>query len=468
MSLPVWSRVVKRAAFAAIVVSIVAPPETRAQSAPAAPAAPASGQPPSVDRAAQAKPPVFNRVNDLLPAWLRVRGEFRERMEGADNAGFTAGRDDLYWLSRFRFDATVTASNRLRGYVQVQDARVARKSLGATGTPFSAPFDVRAAYLEVGDAQSAVSVRGGRQELAFGEQRLIGHLNWTNAARTFDGARATIRAHGLQLDVFEASVVRILDGELDKSGQGNRLGGVYATSRAWVPRATVEPFVFWRRDERQAAEMGAPGDSTVATTGVRVAGRLPARLDYDVELALQRGSIAHERVRAWAGHWRVRQAFAGAGAVRAIAEYNVASGDRDPTDRVRGTFDQLYPTGHDKYGLADQVGWRNVHHLRIGADFTPFAGLPISTSYHSWWLNERRDGLYTAGGTSIARVAAGALETHVGQEIDVQVSRQLTPQIQLAAGYAHLVPGAFLRASTPGASYSFPYVMMTYVLLAER
>jgi hypothetical protein len=34
---------------------------------------------------------LFNRANQKLPAWLRVRGEFRERFEGFDNLGFTEG-----------------------------------------------------------------------------------------------------------------------------------------------------------------------------------------------------------------------------------------------------------------------------------------------------------------------------------------------------------------------------------------
>ena len=46
--------------------------------------------------------------------------------------------------------------------------------------------------------------------------------------------------------------------------------------------------------------------------------------------------------------------------------------------------------------------------------------------------------------------------------------RSLTPRIQLAAGYAHIFSGAFLKEATPGASYSHPYVMVTYVFLAER
>ena len=44
----------------------------------------------------------------------------------------------------------------------------------------------------------------------------------------------------------------------------------------------------------------------------------------------------------------------------------------------------------------------------------------------------------------------------------------LTPQIQLAAGYAHMFTGAFLKQATPGASYSAPYVMVTYVFLADK
>jgi len=119
-------------------------------------------------------------------------------------------------------------------------------------------------------------------------------------------------------------------------------------------------------------------------------------------------------------------------------------------------------------GLADQIGWKNVHHARAGFEITPLKGLPLTANYHSWWLAEANDAIYNAGSAVLARVATGAASRHVGQEIDVQVSRALTPQIQLAAGYAHMFTGAFLKQATPGASYSAPYVMVTYVFLADK
>jgi len=415
-----------------------------------------------------AKPPVLNRANELLPQWIRLRGEFRERMEGFDGFGFNATREDLYWLSRLRLNATATASRSLSFQAQVQDARVGKKTVGPTGTPFKAAMDLRMAFADVGASTGHVTVRAGRQELVYGEQRLIGHVSWLNAARTFDGVKGTFRSKAFSADVFATSVVRILDGEFDKSGSGNRFAGVYGTTAKLIPQATVEPYLLFKRDVNLRAEAGGFGTLKETTTGVRVAGKLPARFDYGIEMALQRGSLGTDDISAWAGHWQMRETFPGRTAAKLTGEYNFASGDKDPTDNVRGTFDQLYPTPHDKTGLADQIGWKNVHHARAGFEVTPFKGFPVTTNYHSWWLAEDRDAIYNVGNAVVGRVATGAADRHVGQELDVQVSRALTPQLQAAAGYAHIFTGPFLKETTPGASYSHPYVMLTYVFLAEK
>jgi hypothetical protein len=423
----------------------------------------ASDQPP-----VRSSVPLPNRANELMPSWLRVRGEFRERFEGVRHSGFTPDRDDTYWLSRLRLNAVVTPTSGVAATVQVQDARVADKRVGPVAPPFRGPLDLRMAFVDIADPQQGrFAIRAGRQELAFGEQRLIGHLNWTNTARTFDGVRGTLRRGAYQVDLFATSVVRIQDAGFDRSGHGNRFAGAYG-SLSVVPQAVLEPYVLWRADRGLPTERDAIGSLDQRTAGARLNGRLLAGFDYGVEMAAQRGSLGSDRIRAWAGHWQVRRTFRGGAGLRLTAEYNYASGDAAAADGVRGTFDQLYPTGHDKYGLADQVGWRNIRHARAGLEATPWPGWPILVSHHAWWLADRHDALYNAAGTAIARIAGGAADTHVGQELDLQVTRALTPQILLAAGYAHLFTGPFLAQATPGADYSHPYVMVTYVFLAER
>ena len=206
-----------------------------------------------------------------------MRGEFRERAEGLVNSGFVDGRDDLYYLSRFRFNATATGKA-MAATVQLQDARVGNKSVGPTGTPFTASFDLRQAFVDVNGKRvgsTQIGARLGRQEIAFGDQRLVGHANWINSGRTFDAARVTLKSKPAQIDLFAASVVRILDGEFDKSGNGNRFAGAYGSSGRILPQGTAEPYVFWRRDINLRAETGALDSLQQVTTGARLVGNCP-------------------------------------------------------------------------------------------------------------------------------------------------------------------------------------------------
>lgn len=411
--------------------------------------------------------PVPLGLDGELAPWLQVRGEFRARVEGFTGGGFATNNDDAYWMDRFRLNVTVRAAKSVTFVVQAHDVRTFEKTAGGQAAPFRDTFDLRQVYGEFSSKHTTVRI--GRQDLAFGEQRLIGSLPWTNAARSFDGARVTLKHKGDLLDVFGMSVVTIRPDAFDKSGNGSELYGVYGSLVSLIPKQTLEPYVLWRQSNNVAAELGGTGPLHEATTGVRLTGKLPAAFDYSGELVVQTGSVGPDDIKAWAVHGLVGRLFANAPAQpRLFGEFNYASGDADRTDGTRGTFDQLYPTGHDKYGLADQVGWRNVEHVRAGAEIKPTSKWQMSGSYHTWWLARATDGLYSAGGALVARSVGGAAGTHVGQEVDAQAIYIYSPQLQIAGGYAYLIPGEFLRNTTPGHAYSYPYVMVTYVFLGEQ
>ena len=176
------------------------------------------GSPALAQAQAPAEPqPVPLGISGQLTPWLQVRGEFRTRIEGFTGGGF-GDTKDAYWMDRFRLNATVRPAKSLAFVVQAQDARTFDKTAGSQAAPFRDTLDLRMAYGEIG---SKHTVRIGRQELAFGEQRLLGHLAWVNTARSFDGARATIKGKLGQIDGFAASVVTIDPEGFDKSGNGN-------------------------------------------------------------------------------------------------------------------------------------------------------------------------------------------------------------------------------------------------------
>jgi hypothetical protein len=398
------------------------------------------------------------------PDWLQLGGEARARLESPQGIGFRPGHDDTYLLTRLRFSLGLRPAPWFKVFGQAQDARVWGADRIAKAPPFQDRLDLRQAYVELGDAERyPVMLRAGRQELKYGEERLVGAGNWANTARTFDAVRLSVRGGGVRADLFSASVAGIRDRAFNKHAAGDNLHGAYLSIEKRIPKAKLEPFVFWRVAPRVSAERGRSGKLDTKTAGFDLSGSLPRDWTYAAVMAMQGGRWGGDDVAAWAGHWRAVRAFPQARWRPSLrGEYNFASGDADPSDGRRGTFDTLYPTPHDKYGLADQVGWKNIHHAAFIAEARPRRGWSLQAKYHQYWLAERRDGLYAAGGALVARDPTGASGRRVGQELDVQAIWSAARRWQAGFGLGHLFPGPYLTRVAPGASYTWPYASLRW------
>lgn len=445
-----------QAIFAVSMLLLVAGRAARAQATqtPAAPAAQASV---STDQPR-------DEINQALPSWLTFNGEIRLRGEGFTGAGFKPNDDDSYLLTRLQLSLKVEATKWLRFFIMGQDSHVLGESFVKPVSPYQDEMDLRFAYVELGDTDKGkFGVRLGRQDLAFGEQRLVGTANWLNTPHSFDGARATFRSDAYQVDVFAACLVRIRPSQFDECTPGNDIYGLYNVFSKIVPHSKIEPYFFWRRQSGLKNDEAVVSDLHEGTIGVRWAGKNPDGFDYGLEMARQFGSLGTDTIGAWAGHWLAGYTFNKARFTpRAFAEYNYASGQSSSTDGHRGTFDQLYPSAHDLYGLDDQVGWKNIRHIRTGLEIRPKPVWSLGVRYNSYWLANPNDALYAASSAVVAKSSTGADGTFVGQELDFVTMYKFLKQASFSAGLGHLFPGTFLKNTTPGVSYTYPYGMLTY------
>jgi Alginate export len=401
---------------------------------------------------------------EKLPKWLKIGGEARGRLEAERGFKYVPGKDDTYYLQRLSFNVSVRPISWLSFSAQVQDCRVAGYSRRPLPPTVADPFDLRSGFVEVGRGSAdGWSLRAGRQEMRFGEDRLIGNGNWNNVPRRFDAVRLTWKRQNARLDWFASSVVVNLKDDFDRPRLYNGFFGFYSSFRNLPGKSTVEPYLLWKTNSRVRGEFGTFGDLDVYTAGARAVGELPLRFDYSVEVALQAGSYAADDIRAWAGHWLLGHKLPYANKVfRLVLEFNHASGDGNPRDGRHGTFDQLFPTNHQKYGIADRITWRNMNDLMAGVEWRPAKKWRWQIDYHSFWLATLQDGMYTDAGVLIVRNPS-ASSRRIGDEVDVQGTYQFTEHLQFGAGIGHLFAGPFLRESIPERSSSYPYVMWTYV-----
>jgi hypothetical protein len=405
-------------------------------------------------------------VNAHLPSWIRLSGELRAREEGFLGNRFEPGNDDMYLLQRIRLGVQIQPAPWLKFFTQGQDARVSFTDRVAPAPPHQDSADIRQAYVELGNTESyPIALRAGRQDLAFGEERLVGASNWGNIGRSFDAVRLGLHHGNFHVDAFASSVVVPRDHTFDRHIDGDNLHGLYGRIENVIPKAKVEPFLFWRLAPVALSEAGIRGKVDSKTIGVRFAGTLPRHFEYTMELAGQTGNWGSDPMRTFAGFWRLGREFTGVKwNPRVRLEVNHATGDKNPGDGRHGTFDVLYPTAHDKYGMADQVGWKNVEHIGLIAEFKPRPAITVQGKFHDWWLNSATDGLYSSGGALLVRDRTGAAGRHIGEEIDFQVLWAASRNVAFGGGIGHMFAGSFLQKTTPGRGFTFPYVSLTYGL----
>lgn len=404
--------------------------------------------------------PVSSTVNEQLPYWLRFGGEERTRMENVFGSGFKPV-GDLYAVQRLRLGVEVRPRPWLRFIFEAQDARVFGQNLLPAPASQKNAMDLRLGYVQLGAEEGRVVLRAGRLPLAFGEGRVLADPGWSNVGRVFDAVHLTLHRRGLKVDLFSGWLVKVDPMGCDQSMPGAHFYGSYGSWAGLVPAATLEPYLLWRLEHDFRSEDGLKGHLNVKTIGMRWVGKLPQRFDYGIEMALQSGSSAGDPLRAWAGHWvlgytlrneRYRPRF--------YIEFNRASGDSDPRDGVRETFDPLFASTHDKLGLADQFTWTNVEHARFGFGFNLRRGLTAGAAYNSYWLAHARDSLYISG-KAIARSPDGSAGTHVGQEADLQVSWTPLRSTQVAIGFGRLFPGEFVHRMLAGVPYNLVFTSIS-------
>ncbi|WP_031496374.1 alginate export family protein [Bryobacter aggregatus] len=427
-----------------------------------APSAPTTG--PSAEKKEEKKiESPSGLINDQLPEWIRIGFEHRFRVENYTALRYNDNNDDHWLLNRLRVNLTLLPTSWWSFTFQGQDARVFFKENPAGAAPFTNRTDLRLAFTDLGNiSKGRIALRVGRQELIYGDERVLGAGNWGATARSFDAAKLVLRQGPLQLDLFSASVVMPLQRGISHHTQGDNIHGAYLKWTNPLPNTSVEPYFFWRVGKGKGDVPGGIGHQDRRVTGLRVAGKLPARFDYVVEGIYQAGHIGASSIGASAFHGNLRYQFSqGKWNPRWLIEYNYASGDKNPGDGKSGTFDQLYPTPHDKTGLADQVGWENVQHVGTGFDITPFRRFVIKAEVHDWHLAQAKDGVYLTNGNVVYRDPTGSSGTHIGQEADIVGTYTYGPHYA-SIGYGHIFPGEFLKRMSNGTGLNYLYLNVGY------
>jgi hypothetical protein len=408
----------------------------------------------------------ITQLDKLLPHWIQFGGQFRNRAESQDGLNY-APVNDTYNLTQLRIGVYIQPTSWLEIVGVTQDSRVFFNHHVATGPPYQNIWDIREAYAQIGSSTEGwFDLIGGREMLSFGDERVIGPSDWLNMGRTFDTVRLDLHHPGFKVSIFGSSVIVARDGVVDHHLEGNNFYGIYTSLTHFIPRATFEPYVLWRVAPGNVPLQETEGHGALSevTAGARIAGTFLGNFDYDVEMNKQTGSLGVYTIDAWAGHWNAGYTFKYARTQpRVFAEYNYASGNKNPDSKTWGTHDQIYPSAHDKISFADQFGWRNIEDVRAGVDEKVGKKWTLTEMFDDFWLATKNDAVYASSGAVAIAANPGATSSHLGTELDLIAEYKQNRHVDYGFGFCHLFTGRYLNDATHGKDYNYPFAYVTYV-----
>jgi len=367
---------------------------------------------------------LFSAVQAQEP--IEVKSQFRYRYESVQKDVNQETMTNNYNLLRSRVGLRFNTNENVSVFFQIQDSRILGEE-ASTMDGTADQLDMHQAYLNFSNPfDLPVSVKLGRYETKYANERLIGAVGWHNIGRSFDGVTLSHQMEKGNVSLFGYKVSESLR---DNDEDDLNFYGVWGNLQL-CERMNSDLFVLWRK------QFGTDRLNEF-TLGTNLNGTL-GPLKGTLELAYQTGQLDANRdiyatMVAVNLNYKLEDVILNPSVLAGI---DYLSGDNDPADDKYKVFNTLYATNHKFYGIMDfflnipaHTAGYGLTDINLGASFKLTEQVSGVAKIHRFYSSEEY------------QLADGNESTFFGDELDVVCNYQFDNQIKLQLGGGAFVPG---------------------------
>lgn len=412
--------------------------------------------------------------NDTLPTWyknLKYRkieknaylgfgGEFKTQylIQNDEEWGSGLKDKDGYMLTRWLFHVDLHLFEHLRFFGELQSALANGKDMPI---PIEEnPLGIHQLFVDVAPLPSfPLTLRIGRQEVAYGAQRFLSFRDGPNSRRSFDGIKAMYATSKIEADVFYLNVVVDRVGLFDDfSSPDRRIWGLF--SRLPTPNGSLSLY-YLGFNNVAALFYDGPGVENRQTLGARILKRIGG-WQIDVEGAYQFGSIGDRSIAAWSTGVAISYSLEG---LKYFPELGLKAdyigGDKDPSDQVQQTLNAMFPPGA-YFGLAAPIAPSNLIDVHPSLTFDLSESVSFYCDYAMLWRNSKADGLYRPSMTPFFTLENEASSRFIGTQLSGTLGYNGGAHLFLESGFSWFDAGPYLREVTEGKDILFGFVSVQF------
>jgi hypothetical protein len=400
----------------------------------------------------------FIPLNKSKAGYITLGGESRLRFEyfHNENLGASPDTDNGYFQQRSFLHADVHLSEHFRVFTQLNSSTTSFRQGGPRPIFDKDVLDVNQAFFDIsfGDQKKNFTLRTGRQELHYGNGKLVEPREGPNQRLAFDAIRMIVKTKAVNIETFVAQPVINKQNTFDNTGDSNTtFWGIYS-SLASMKGFGFDVYYFGIKNKMASFEKGS-GEEVRHTFGFKFNGRYK-KLDYETENFFQTGTFSNYNIAAWGSTVsfnyklpaQLLKSTIGIGA-------SISSGDNGMASNKLGTFNALFPTGFYFGPPALPIGPANLKAVRVSLTSVLLKNLLFMPSWGVFWRNNVNDGIYTPAST-LYRSGNSSNADYIGNQLNMVLLLKVNPHVTFMTSYALFSAGNFIKET--GASKNVSYV----------
>lgn len=388
---------------------------------------------------------------------LLIKGSFRIRSARESLTDFANIKDST--LMRARIDFKFSPSPEIDVFFQPQFSKVMGEPTATTttttagttngtsntsGATMDTGMIMHQAYFDY-HPNSWIKFQAGRLLLSYGDELVIGALEWNNIGRAFDAVKVKATYAFGWSEVFTSKLV---DNSVNSSAtNGDKdLHGMYSSFSPFAWMKALDIYYFYQDDYTL---INTTGKTDLKVFGLRTASPV-GNFDYRLEHTQENGTAVAKESEAYQTDVEIGYKFNETSWKPRISVESFASGS---------SYNQMYPTVHKFLGYADVFGRRNISGFAVhtSAEFGPVS---IMVDYHSFTRTDSSVSVFKLNGTTALGTAGGSTSNDLGSEVDLTVKWKANQNLIVLAGASSFESGKYLADQFSGMKPDFYFLQM--------
>jgi hypothetical protein len=297
-------------------------------------------------------------------------------------------------------------------------------------------------------------IRAGRQELGYGNNRLLTFREGPNTRLTFDAAIIKHQNKKRKIDFLAITPVISNQFAFDDKSFKEFVFGFYATENV-IPKKLLLDYYFLHFTSENRRYNFATGKENRNVGGFRIFSQ-NAKLNYELESTYQFGKFGKQSIAAFGFSSDIRYVVSKKYNVELGLGANYFTGDRSRTDNNLNTYNLIF--SKPSYGLAAPIGSSNIINVNPYVKFNPTKKLTIYSGVYFLQRQSKVDGTYSPGMAQLRptpNLLFASSNTQIGTQYAIETNYMLNKHFSFAFDAAYFNAGKYVKETGKGKNTTY-------------